>query len=223
MQPLDLDSFWGRLKAQIHALFKDHGILRVLLTYNFHPIKPNAFRSGQLTTWELRRRIKQHGIKTVVNLRGKQSNDEPALLLEQMVCRDMGAAYRTAQVYSRRYPSADEIKQMFQLFDDIEYPALFHCKSGADRAGVAGTLYVYYCGGIAIKDAHQLAFRPYFHYKYASTGKLDAFFDAYIEFNEKQPISLLEWMSHHYDPKTVPFHYKNGLISFWVDKILKRE
>ncbi len=30
------------------------------------------------------------------------------------------------------------------LFDRIEYPALFHCKSGADRVGLMAALYLFF-------------------------------------------------------------------------------
>ena len=31
-----------------------------------------------------------------------------------------------------------------RLFDEIEYPAMMHCKSGADRAGVMSVLYMHF-------------------------------------------------------------------------------
>ena len=37
---------------------------------------------------------------------------------------------------SRAAPEKEMILKADKLFKDIEYPALIHCKSGADRAGI---------------------------------------------------------------------------------------
>ena len=39
------------------------------------------------------------------------------------------------KLYSRTPPEIEEVHAMDELFKKIEYPALLHCKSGADRAG----------------------------------------------------------------------------------------
>ena len=57
----------------------------------------------------------------------------------------------------------------------MAFPALIHCKSGADRAGLAAGLALMFEGGSAAEALGQLALR-FGHFSRAPTGVLDAFF-----------------------------------------------
>ena len=47
-------------------------------------------------------------------------------------------------VWSREAPSCAQVLGAKALFDELEYPAMMHCKSGADRAGVMSVLYMHF-------------------------------------------------------------------------------
>jgi protein tyrosine/serine phosphatase len=120
-------------------------------------------------------------------------------------------------------PTKEQILGAKALFDDIAYPALMHCKSGADRAGLMSTLYAHFRMGAPISQAiEQLSFK-YLHVRQGKTGLIDFFFQTYLDqTQEKKP--FLDWVREDYDPPTV----KSQFMSQWwanilVDKILRRE
>jgi uncharacterized protein (TIGR01244 family) len=200
-------------------MWTDHGFIRVFYQ-NFHWIDPNMARAGQPSPAHIRR-YAALGIKTIVNLRGP--NDSGHYVLEKEACEQAGMALADFPVKSRDVPSKEQILSAKALFDSITYPALMHCKSGADRAGLMSTLYVHFRMGLPISAAmEQLSFK-YLHVKQGKTGLIDFFFQTYVdETGEKKP--FLDWVRDDYDPPAV----KSRFMSQWwanvlVDRILKRE
>ena len=101
-------------------------------------------------------------------------------------------------------------------------PALLHCKSGADRAGLAAGLFVLFEGGTARDALRQLSLR-FGHIRQAKTGILDAFFLRYQrEAEGRKP--FLDWVREDYDEAALrrDFH-ANGLASFINDWVLVHE
>ena len=76
---------------------------------------------------------RERGVKTVVHLRG----DKPSgfYFLEEEACGKLGLDLVTFRVFSRDAPSKEILHSARKLFEEIEYPAIMHCKSGADRRG----------------------------------------------------------------------------------------
>ena len=84
------------------------------------------------------------------------------------------------RVYSRDTHTPEKIRGAKELFESIEYPAVMHCKSGADRTGIMGVLYRHFHMGDSIEKAmEQLEFK-YLHVKQGKTGMLDFFFKDYL-------------------------------------------
>ena len=99
-----------------------------------------------------------------------------------------------------------------------------HCKSGADRAGLASALYMIYKNKCSVDYAkQQLSFR-HLHIKYAKTGILDYFFDSAIKENKNNYKDFIYWIKNEYNKDQLKknFNYK-GFFSFFVENILKRE
>ena len=97
-----------------------------------------------------------------------------------------------------------------------------HCKSGADRAGLAAGLFVLFEGGTAREALAQLSLR-FGHIRQARTGILDAFFHHYArEAEGRKP--FLDWVREDYDEAALrrDFH-ANGLASFINDWVLVHE
>ncbi len=211
-----------RLLGYWQALGPEHGWVRILLTTNFHPVGKRAFRSGQLPPWILRRRIRQHNLCTVVNLRG--ALETPAMALEREICAEEGAYHIDLRLSSRDTHTSGELLQAKQLLETIEYPALFHCMSGADRAGFMATLYLHWMENVPIEETHQLRLWPYWHYRWAKTGLLDCFFECYLQARRKTGIELVDWICNEYRREDVHDTFKsNPWFSTWVDRILRRE
>jgi protein tyrosine/serine phosphatase len=101
-------------------------------------------------------------------------------------------------------------------------PALLHCKSGADRAGLAAGLIVLFEGGTAADAMRHLSLR-YGHIRQARTGILDAFFLRWQREGEGHK-TFIDWVQQDYDEASLrrDFH-ANGLASFVNDWVLAHE
>ena len=110
------------------------------------------------------------------------------------------------------------------LFESIEYPIVMHCKSGADRVGLMSVLYLIFHEGRPVEEARRQLSLRYGHIRQADTGILDAVFDSYIAHNNAAPVSFLDWIDKHYDPKLLTTHFAaRRWGNFVVNGILRRE
>lgn len=209
-----------RFFAHFDAHLGDHAFLRALWT-NLNPIDDNAWRSNQPSPRQVKKLAKL-GIKTIVNLRGPSRWG--SYILEKEACEKYGIEFINHRMYSRRMPTFEELLKTKAMFEALEGPVLFHCKSGADRAGICSVLYQMMVLNKPIEEAQKQLSLRYLHVKHSKTGRLDYFFDTYAEFNRKTPTPFLEWAEHHYDRDTLTdeFH-SNKWYDFIVDKVLHRE
>lgn len=213
----------GRLWAWLYAMLVEHNFTN-LLRFNFHRISDEAFRSSQPTMWQLRRVVRKHGIKTIVNLKG--ANQGSAYwAFEREQCAKLGVRLVDVSIASRSLPSHERLRRACEVFDSVEYPIWMHCKAGADRAGIYATLYQHFRLGVPIERTDQLRLWPYGHIKRSKAGKADYFFEQYARFRREHPeVGLLEWSSDFADRERMEreFH-ANGLASFLNDRLLRRE
>lgn len=217
----------GRKRAWRELMLGDHGALRLLYD-NTHEVAPGKlWRTYQPSPKKLAQ-WKDRGVKTVVNLRG----DKPSgfYFLEEEACAQLGLELVTFRVFSRDAPSKEAIHSVKDLFSKLTYPAIIHCKSGADRAGLMATLYLYLHEGRPLREAlSQLSFR-YGHIKQGKTGVIDYTFEkflAYAKAEQKDPNALdafYDWVDNVYDPAATKAEF---LGSWWgnllTDRILRRE
>lgn len=209
-----------RVMEKIDLFAVDHGIFR-LAYLNLHEIAPGVWRSAQPGPRDIRKLAKR-GIRTVVNLRG--ARDCGSYRLEQRSCARYGVDLINFKMRSRGVPRPDTIRAAAALFEQIRYPALFHCKSGADRAGIMAALYLLLHEGRHVEEAaRQLSLR-YGHFRQADTGVLDHFLEAYRVENARAPIGFQMWAEERYDPDAVTRGFKaGGITNFIVNRVLKRE
>ena len=211
-----------RFLAWLDFLFVDHGIFRVIYN-NFHALPGGLYRCSQPSPGQIRRYHRKYGIKSIVNLRGADHSRRYAL--QEEICRELGIELINFRgIMSREMPSAETLQRTQALFDNLEYPALIHCKSGADRAGLAAVLYRHLKLGEPMERAlPELSWKSG-HIRAAQTGMLDVMLDTYVARNAKSPISLLEWAATEYDRLALEAKFKTrGWANFVVDRILGRE
>ena len=217
---LDLNNPADRKRAYRDLTWGDHGFLRRRFA-NHHDIGGGMYRENQpspkrIAEWA------EMGIKTNINLRG----DSPKgfYLLEKEACEKHGITMVDFRVYSRDTHTPETIRAAKELFESIEYPAIMHCKSGADRTGIMGVLYRHFHMGDTIEQAvEQLSFK-YLHVKQGKTGMLDYFFKEYLEYSKEHDIEFLDWVETVYDPADV----KARFMEQWsgnpvTELILRRE
>lgn len=209
-----------RLAAWLNMVFADHGFLRWIYL-NLHRVGEKAWRSAQPSPIQIRR-LQGHGIRTIVNLRGGQSYG--SLPLEIETCDRLGIAIENFVLRSRALPTLAEMQAARELFERIEYPVLFHCKSGADRAGMMSALYLAIHEGRPVAEARRQLSLRYGHIGHGPTGILDAFFDAYEADHPDGGVPLLEWAEQSYDPDAIRAAFKAGAMgSFLTERVLRRE
>jgi protein tyrosine/serine phosphatase len=215
----DLATPEGRRAAEHDLVWTDHGFLRARFS-NFHWIEPDVMARANQPSPQAVARYAAQGFKTILNLRGK--SDTGYYALEREACAKHGIDMIDVRMHSREPPSRAQVNGAKEVFERIQYPAMMHCKSGADRAGVMAVLYKHFKMGLPIEQAvEQLGLR-YLHVKQGKTGMIDFFFATYLAQANGKP--FLQWVNEDYDQKTV----KAAFMGEWwanilTDKILRRE
>lgn len=217
----DLATPEGRRRANVDLIWTDHGFLRAGFR-NFHWIEPGKMARANQPSPKQVARYAALGIKTILNLRGP--GDTGYYALEREACERNGVAMIDARMHSREPPSRAQVLQAKALFETIQYPALMHCKSGADRAGVMAVLYKHFAMGLPIAEAVEQLRLKYLHVRQGKTGMIDFFFATYLAETKENGKSFIDWVEQDYDQAKV----KTAFMGEWwanilVDKILRRE
>jgi protein tyrosine/serine phosphatase len=209
-----------RLRAWANMLLVDHGIFR-LAYLNAHRVTPRLWRAAQPAPGDIAWFARQ-GVRTIVNLRG--GREHGSWQLQREACERHGVALIDFVLRSRGAPDRQTILSAPQFFDELALPALVHCKSGADRAGFFAALYLLVHEKRPLKEAMAaLSFR-YGHFRFAKTGILDAFFEAYEREGEAKGIAFLDWVANHYDPERLEREFRPGFLSsLLADRLIRRE
>lgn len=210
----------ARRAAWRHMLLHDEGLVR-LAFLNLHRVSAQAWRSAQPNPWQLAAFARRGG-RTVVSLRNGRNFG--SLPLELEACHRLGLAFHVAVFRSRRLPSVEDLRAFEALLQRIEYPVLFHCKSGADRSGFAAALYLMLVEDRPAAEARRQLSLRYGHLSGAATGVLDAFFHAYERDTAETPMPLMEWVETRYDRQAIAAAFRPRRFARWlVDRLLARE
>ncbi len=186
---------WSRLHYHVF----DHAFLRVFWT-NFYQIAPNVWRSNQPT----HARFKKYagmGIKTVVNLRGEDKFSY--YLFEKESCDELGLTLVNTKLWAREAAPRRRIVAVIDALRAAERPMMFHCKSGADRAGFVSAMYLLIFEGASIEEAKKQLSLKYIHLDFTKTGVQDyilRIFEARLNIG---PIGFEEWIRTEYDAKPI--------------------
>ncbi|MEO1554066.1 MAG: protein tyrosine phosphatase [Pseudomonadota bacterium] len=217
----DISSKPGRIRAERELILGDHGFLRESFQ-NLHQISDEMWRSNQPNPRQVADHVRLRGIKTIINLRGPSTRGY--YLLEKEACEINGVALIDFQVFSRDTPTIETILAAKDLFETIQYPALMHCKSGADRAGLMSVLYVIFRLGEPVSTAVRQLSKKYLHLREGKTGLLDAFFEAYLAAEKANGIGFEDWLTTEYDRVQVKEDFlKSGRAKWRLDSLLRRE
>ena len=162
-------------------------------------------------------------LRGVINLRGNRA-DCGADALSRAEAARLGLAHIDAPFESRGAPHKDRILRLAAIFQDMHEPALIHCKSGADRTGLAAGLWLMLQGRSVAEALAQLSLR-HGHVAASRTGILDAFFKSFAVFQQANPkIPFLEWVQGTYDEAALRESFSsNPWADRLVDQVLRRE
>lgn len=202
-----------RKRALWNVRWLDHGILRVFW-HNFDEVGEGVYRSNNPDHKRFEA-LSAMGIRTVVNLRG--GSRLPHYLLETDSCNALGLRLVSIKMSARAAPYRDVLLALLEAFETIERPFLIHCKSGADRTGLAAALFLMVQDEQPLSVARrQLSFR-YLHIRRTATGILDHFFDVYEARNAQDPIAIADWIRTEYDREALAqsFAAKQAALKPW--------
>jgi protein tyrosine/serine phosphatase len=221
VRTFDLSTRGGRFAAYLDYLWNDHAYLRLGFS-NAHALPGQMIRANQPWPFQLKAWARR-GVKTVVNLRGGFGASFYAF--ERDACARYGLTLRDFTVASRDVPTPQQIRGAKALFETLEYPALMHCKSGADRAGLMAVLYMHFRQGLPIREALRQLSPRYLHVRAGLTGVLDYVFERYLAEGEPAGLTFLEWVeSPAYDPPAMKAHFRaNWWGKLLTDRLLRRE
>ena len=210
----------NRVAAWRDSLLVDHAVFRVLWDNLAEVIPGKLYRSNHPTPARLAAAKRQYGLRTLINLRGHRQCGSDAL--SRQASAELGLKHTDMAFESRGAPHRDRILRFASIYQTMEAPALIHCKSGADRAGLASGLAILFEGGSSQDAMAQLSWR-FGHWSRSRTGILDAFFIRYAAEAEGR-VPFLHWVAHEYDETALRRDFvAGGLSSFVVDRVLVRE
>lgn len=147
----------SRYAIALAALLAAAGIwsLRALFfDENFHTVIPSeVYRSAQPSPEALERRIKELGLRSVINLRGESK--EPWFKAERAVTEAYGVDLHVMRLAGPLPPVA-VFRQLVYLLDTARRPLLLHCMAGVDRSGFASAVAVLLSGEDVAKARGQV-------------------------------------------------------------------
>jgi protein tyrosine phosphatase (PTP) superfamily phosphohydrolase (DUF442 family) len=112
----------------------------LLLSSKIYPvIESRIYRSAQLSDKVLGEVIKEKGIRTIINLRGKDT-DSSWYADENRMAGDMNVKLFDIRLISNELPRYRKLAAVLSILQDSEKPLLIHCKRGADRTGLVSAL-----------------------------------------------------------------------------------
>lgn len=216
----DVSTRPGRAAAWRDSLLIDHAVFRTVWT-NFAEVLPGRlYRSNHPTPRHLAAVAKRLGLRTLINLRGHRACGSDALSRD--TAARLGLRHIDMAFESRGAPHRDRILRFAGIMDQLQTPALMHCKSGADRAGLASALAILLEGGSSQDAMAQLSWR-FGHWRTSRTGILDAFVARYAAKAEGR-LPFLAWVRDEYDEAALRREFvAGGLASFITDRVLRRE
>jgi protein tyrosine/serine phosphatase len=204
----------------LEMLLVDYGITRTIFN-NRHKIAADVWRSAQPAPHHISWAA-EHGVKTVINLRGDQTFG--TRWLEERACKQHGIKLVDLKLRSRSAPERDELHAARQAIEESAFPMLVHCKSGADRAGLMSVLVLHLRHGVPIAEAKKQLSLRYGHVRQADTGILDYVFNRYLADNARVPISFWNWVETVYDPAEINRTFRaKGWANRLVNGVLHRE
>ncbi len=150
--------------------------------HNFHVVSAGKiYRSAQPDADSLTQLVREHGIKSVINLRG--SNSVSWYNVETHTSHQLGLEHFDFALSASQEVNDEELDRILATIAKAPKPLLIHCKSGADRTGLVGALYLYKFDGQTAKSAERelTVLRGHFPYLFwRDTVAMDHSFWRYV-------------------------------------------
>jgi protein tyrosine/serine phosphatase len=158
---------------------------------NFHTVTEGVlYRSAQPSRDELDAAVRDHKIRSVLNLRGAHVG-EAWYDREVAASGELGLAHYDYSLSAKRVVTAQQIADILSIMRDAPKPLLIHCKSGADRTGLVAALYRYAETSTGAEEADGELSLVYGHFPYL-TSRSSAMDESYWAFVHRNPRSTTQ-------------------------------
>ncbi|HUJ37345.1 MAG TPA: tyrosine-protein phosphatase [Hyphomicrobium sp.] len=210
----------GRAHAWLDLLLFDHGILR-LFYRNRHRVTERLWRSAQPTPGDLKS-LQEKGLRSVICVRGGRAFG--SWPLEKEACERMHLDLHKVAIRARQAPRKQDLLDLIDLLASLTYPALIHCKSGADRTGFVAAVYLIAVEGRPVDEGlDQLSLR-FGHLRSSRAGILRRVIEAYRRDRGAGSLSFRAWIESRYDPDEVALGFRaRSLATAFTERLLRRE
>ena len=137
---------------------------------------------------------------------------------------ELGLDHIDAPLESRGAPHKDRVLRLAGIFARMNEPALMHCKSGADRTGLAAGIWLLARAG-RWNRRWRSSRSATVMWRRRSTGILDAFFRLYGRFpGAHGPKPFLDWVRDDYSEDALRASFQSTpWADRLVDGVLRRE
>src|SRR5262245_29801866 len=175
---------------------------RVLVGSNFHTVLDGrVYRCCQPTPEMLDRLIAEHGIRTVVNLRGN-GDPFPWFLAEARTTHKHNICQEDIRFSAGRLPPVPEVARLVEVLERTDYPILLHCRRGSDRTGLAAAIFVLLQPGSRLEDGRRQLGCRFGHLAVGRPAQLDRFLDLYEDWLQASARvhsadAFRHWALHH--------------------------
>jgi hypothetical protein len=171
------------------------------ILYNFHWVVPGeAARAMQAWAGGVEPFLKRHGIRAIINLRGR-NDDLGWWKKETAIAKGAGIAHLDAMLDSRKLPTREMLVTLIESFDSAPKPFLLKCSGGQDRTSLAAALYLIHRDGWGAMAAARAQFArfPYLHFPKTHQRWLRPFVD--FARTDSAGAPLAQWIRQSYTPE----------------------
>jgi protein tyrosine phosphatase (PTP) superfamily phosphohydrolase (DUF442 family) len=176
----------------------DHAFVRAIFP-NFYWVDDRLSRSNHPTERRLKA-VQKRGVRSVLSLR--DPNFMPSRL-EQAACERLGLELRFVPMRTNALPSRETVEGLLRALREMPKPMLVHCKSGADRTGLAVTLYRHVLREEPLAEARRSLHWFYGHLSFGNAGIVHGMLDAYAADHARTGIKFEDWLKEAYDRRAV--------------------
>jgi protein tyrosine phosphatase (PTP) superfamily phosphohydrolase (DUF442 family) len=165
-------------------------VFSVVAHHNFHVVSRGlVYRSAQMNADALAAIIPEYGIKSILNLRGAGEGKD-WYVAETNTARELGVQHFDYALSATHELTDEQMDEILATIRDAPKPILIHCKSGSDRTGLVGALYLYGLEGQPSESARrQLAvfYGHIPHLLWCDSVAMDNSFSRYVSNHTQLP------------------------------------
>ncbi len=159
-----------------------------------HEVRPGVWRAPQTGEDRLVRRIEQHGLRSVVCLRGEGDSTAASA----RAAEGTGISFWNVPMSATRLPRPATLRALWHVAEAAPRPMLLHCRAGVDRTGLASALVVLHDTGDLAAARGQLALLPYGHLGLFGTQAMDEVLELYAPHHGQ--LAFPTWVDQVYAP-----------------------